>query len=171
MLTTRQLWLGVHLGLGILFVHAFAGGAATLVQPRPTRTRQWIRNLSTAALALAAWLTDITGTWVLRPWFRATPPPGEDHHAYPLAYLLSRPELVIWQRLGMEWKIHVGWLAPFLATAVAVVVIRHPQLVLRDPTVRKVVNAMFFLSLGAAMIAAGIGAMVNNVAPNDFLAR
>ena len=111
--TARASWLVAHLGLGALFLHSFAAGLAGLGSGR----------------AGTAWLTVITGTWIVYPWYRGKPPEGEtDLGAFPKAYLLADPDLAGWHTFAMEWKEHVGWLSPILATAVAYVVIRYrPQ--------------------------------------------
>jgi hypothetical protein len=63
----------------------------------------------------------------------------------------------------------VGWLAPFLATAVAVIVLAHGELVRRDRRVRRVLGVLFTTAFAATVIAAGLGAAINKIAPNDFL--
>jgi hypothetical protein len=63
----------------------------------------------------------------------------------------------------------VGWLAPFLATAVAVVVLAHGDLVRRDRRVRRILGVLYTTAFLATIVAAGLGAAINKVAPNDFL--
>ena len=78
-LTEKEVWLVVHgMGLGATFLLAYAGGLAGLWSLRP----EWVtvagiqertRRLSagTWIMAIVAWLTVITGTFVVYPWFRA----------------------------------------------------------------------------------------------------
>jgi hypothetical protein len=112
--------------LGALFLLAFAGGLAGLYSLRPA----WLTTVGikesiprliagTWIMAIVAWITVITGTYIVYPWYRATAPKGADLTQYPRAYLLKDPELAVWHNFGMEWKEHVAWLAPILATAVA----------------------------------------------------
>ncbi|MGH8906634.1 MAG: hypothetical protein ACRD0K_08980 [Egibacteraceae bacterium] len=182
MFTSRQLWLMAHLGLGVVFIHAFAGGIATLL-PRgtaatrgghyrpfiPSRVKASIRAVSTAGMAVVAWLTVLTGTWIVYPWYHAQPPPGVSDIAYPESWLSANPGLSVWHEFGMEWKMHVGWLAPFLATAVAFVVLRCPRALNEDRALRKAVTTYFALAFAVAVVAGLLGAVVNNVAPNQFL--
>ncbi len=74
-------------------------------------------------MAIVAWLAVVTGTFIADPWYRATPPAGVDVNDravlgdYPRYLLLAQDKSAGWHNFGMEWKEHVAWLAPFLATA------------------------------------------------------
>jgi len=126
--------------------------------------------ITTVAMAAGAWLTVVTGTWIVYPWYRAEPPSGAlTTISYPQADLQADPSLAWWHDFGMEWKEHVGWLAPFLATAVAFVVLRHRRLVAHDERLRKGITNLFSLAFAAALVSCGLCAFINNVAPNQFL--
>jgi hypothetical protein len=56
---------------------------------------------------------------------------------YPRSYLLENPELAAWHNFGMEWKEHVAWMSPILATAVAYVVLRYGLRLSEAPEVRR----------------------------------
>lgn len=158
----------LHLTFGVLIVHAFAGGLATLVIRTQSRAKERIRVVTTASLAIVSWLTVLSGTWLTYPGYRAKPPDGADLSEYPQAYLEANG-LSYWHDLGMEWKEHVGWLTPFLATAVAFIVFRYSEVVIRNARVRVAVTAFFVIAFLASAIAAGLGAAINAVAPNEFL--
>jgi hypothetical protein len=83
-------------------------------------------------MAAAAWVTVVTGTWIVYPWYRAKPPAEASTLAYPQADLQGDSALLAWHDFGMEWKEHVAWLAPFLATAVAFVVLCEASAGLKD---------------------------------------
>jgi hypothetical protein len=170
----------VHLSLGVVFIHAFAGGIITLLGSKTApassarvlvseRVKTLTRSFSTAGMALVAWLTVLSGTWITYPWYRAKPPTGVADTAYPQAWLEGHG-LSFWHDYGMEWKEHVGWLAPFLATAVAFVALRYPRTLNGDKRLRGTVTTYFTLAFAAAVIAGLLGAIINNVAPNQFLA-
>lgn len=167
--TSMQVYLLVHLGLGVLFIHAFAGGMATLLKDRLSPLGQRVRSISVVGVAAVAWATAFTGTWLVYPGYRAEPPAGAGTEGFPKAALLADPSTALWHDFGMEWKEHVAWLVPFLATAIAFAVIRHRHVIDRDPRVRRGVAGLFVIAFGAAVIAAGLGAAINKVAPNDFL--
>jgi hypothetical protein len=52
-------------------------------------------------------------------------PGSAELKAYPQYYLEDHPNLILSHEFGMDWKEHVGWLSPILATAVAFVVVRY----------------------------------------------
>lgn len=169
MLTLDQLYFMIHLGLGVGFVHAYGGGMATLLRTAPTPFQQRVRSVSTVGMAFIAWATVITGTWLVYPGYRAEPPAGADLTDYPKAALKADPDLVFWHEFGMEWKEHVGWLVPFLATAVALLAVRYGGLLKTNPVLRRTTVGLFSLAFGLAVVAAGLGAVINAVAPNQFL--
>jgi hypothetical protein len=171
LLTTRQLFFMVHSALGIAMVHAFGGGIGTLITGGDSPIKDRIRKLSTAALAVVAWLASAVGTWGGYAGYRAKVPPGGDIAMYPREYLLSSPGLAFWESFAMEWKVHVGWTTPFLATAVAFVALRYRRRLVADPLVRKVMTIMLLIAFAGALVAAVMGAMVNVTAPNDFMHR
>jgi hypothetical protein len=171
LLTTRQLFFMIHSALGIAMVHAFGGGIGTLVTGGDSRVKDRIRKLSTAALAVVAWLASAVGTWGGYAGYRAKLPPGGSISMYPREYLLHSPGLAFWETFAMEWKVHVGWTTPFLATAVAFVAVRYRRRLVADPLVRKVMTIMLLIAFAGALVAAVMGAMVNVTAPNDFMHR
>jgi hypothetical protein len=171
LLTTRQLFFMVHSGLGIAMVHAFGGGLGTLITGGDSPMKDRVRKLSTAALALVAWLASAVGTWGGYAGYRAKMPPGGDISMYPREYLMNSPGLAFWETFAMEWKVHVGWTTPFLATAVAFVALRYRRRLVADPLVRKVMTVMLLIAFAGALVAAVMGAMVNVTAPNDFMHR
>ncbi|GIV98375.1 MAG: hypothetical protein KatS3mg057_3032 [Herpetosiphonaceae bacterium] len=164
-LTHREFWMMVHLGLGVMFLHTFFEGILWL------HTGERLRRLriGTGVMALVAWLTVVSGTWLVYPWYRAKPPAGADLADYPRAYLLANPSISQWHIFGMEWKEHVGWLSPILATAVAWTVLRYGGQLARDRRLRQVLLVLFVAAFTTAGIAGALGAFINKVAPNTFL--
>jgi hypothetical protein len=171
LLTTRQLFFLAHSTFGIVIVHAFGGGLGTLLTTGDSRMKDRIRKLSTAALAVVAWLASATGTWFGYAGYRAKMPPGGDIAMYPREYLLSSQQLAFWETFAMEWKVHIGWTTPFLATAVAFVALRYRRRLVADRLVRKVMTILLVLAFAGALVAAVLGAVVNVTAPNDFMHR
>ena len=171
LLTTRQLFFLTHSTLGIIIVHAFGGGLGTLLTSGDSRMKDRIRKLSTAGLAVVAWLASGVGTWFGYAGYRAKMPPGGNIEMYPREYLLHTPQLAFWETFAMEWKVHIGWTTPFLATAVAFTALRYRRRLVADRLVRKVMTIMLLLAFAGALVAAGLGAVVNVTAPNDFMHR
>jgi hypothetical protein len=168
--TVREFWFLVHLGLGVMWVHAFAGGIAGLVGRRTSRLKELVRMASTVGMALIAWLAVITGTYLVYPGYRAEPPAAAtDLSAYPREALLADDDVAAWHTFGMEWKEHVSWLTPFLATAIAFIVLQYGARVTTDPRMRKALAGLFLVAAGGALVAAAFGAAINAIAPNEFL--
>ena len=85
-LTERVLFTVLHgLILGTLFLLAFAGGLAGLYSLRERLlTSEGVQErmprllIGTWVMAIVAWLTVLTGTFIAYPWYRAKPPAGID---------------------------------------------------------------------------------------------
>ena len=75
------------------------------------------------------------------------------------------PNLAAWHDFGMEWKEHVSWLSPILATAVAYVVLRYGFRLADAPNVRWALIVLFVLAFFAAGIGGLLGALITKVAP------
>ncbi|MGH2627563.1 MAG: hypothetical protein ACRDHY_13040, partial [Anaerolineales bacterium] len=127
-ISSRELWTVIHgMTFGALFLLAFAGGLAGLYSLRPAwvtveRLKERLSRLKIGmwVMAAVAWATVLTRTYIVYPWYRAAPPEGTvDLTSYPRSLLLSSPATSLWHTFGMEWKEHVAWLSPILATVVA----------------------------------------------------
>lgn len=172
-MTDREIWTLIHgMGLGAVFLLAFAGGLAGLYSLRPelltvTGVRERLIRLvaGTWLMALAAWGTVITGTYIVYPWYRAKPPADANLIDYPRYFLLDNPNLAAWHTFGMEWKEHVAWFSPILATVVAFIVMRYGKKLATMPYLRNVLIATFILAFGAAAIAGLFGALITKAAP------
>jgi len=165
--TTRELWTVLHgLIFGSLFLLAFAGGIAGLYSLRPdwvtmAGIRERLRRLlaGTWVMAAVAWITVLSGTYVVYPWYRARVPDS------PRSLLLANSATAKWHTFGMEWKEHVGWFAPILATAVAFLVAYYGTQLAEDSRLRRAAIWLFTLAFVAAAIAGLFGAFLNKVAP------
>jgi len=173
-LTDRELWALIHgLGLGALFLLAFTGGFLGLWSLRerfitPEGIAERIPRLAiwTSVMGVVAWLTVITGTWIVYPWYRATPPEGTtDFTTFPRSLLLSLPSTAEWHRFGMEWKEHVAFIAPILATAVAFAVTYYREELAHRQDVRRAALVLFTIAFITAGVAGIFGAFINKVAP------
>jgi len=175
-MSSREIWTALHgMVLGAAFLPAFTGGFITLWDLRSGSitiegARRSARRLIvwTWTMAVLAWLTVIVGTYVVYPWYRAKPPAGTTGAAlanYPRNLLLSSPRTADWHEFGMEWKEHVAWLAPILATAVAFVVTRYRGQLAMDLHVRRALLVLYGLAFFTAAWAGLLGALINKAAP------
>ena len=165
--TDREWWTLIHgMGFGALFLLSFAGGLAGLyslryawVTPAGTAERMRRLKIGVVAMAVAAWGTVITGTWIVYPWYRDPAPTS------PRSTLLADSTTADWHTFGMEWKEHIAWISPLLATAVAFIVTWYGPRLARESSMRKLAIALFVGSFVAAGIAGLFGAFINKAAP------
>lgn len=171
--SVRELWTILHgMVLGVPLLVASLGLIIHLSGLRrrwmtAEGIRQGTRWLKTASLVLAvsAWLTVISGTYVIFPWYRAQPTAGASLRNYPQALLLSRPETRAWHSLAAEWKEHAGWFVPILSTAIAYVIAYYGAQLAEEVRIRRTIFLLALLILVTAALAGLIGAFLNKVAP------
>lgn len=187
-LSSRELWTVIHgLILGTLFLLAFTGALAGLWSFRPglvtaSGIKERLSRLyfGTWSMAIIAWLTVITGTWVVYPWYRVklSPAGGDDYAGcagaiLPNASCSPRDFLksdvsgatATWHAFGMEWKEHVSWAAPILATAAAFLVAYYGARMISRPWLRAAAITMLVAAFAAAAVGGAFGAFLNKIAP------
>jgi hypothetical protein len=84
---------------------------------------------------------------------------------FPRSFLLADPTLSGWHTFGMEWKEHVAWIAPILATAVFFIAWKYGPQLAEDSRLRKMVMVLFTIAFAAAAIAGLFGALITKAAP------
>lgn len=173
-LTDRELWAVTHgFFLGGIFLLSFSGGLVGLYSLKERLlTREGVAERTPRiliggwVLSIVAWLTVISGTFIVYPWYRVTPPEGAtDLTAYPRYLLLSDPTTAAWHTFAMEWKEHIAWMAPFLATSVAFVILYYGIHLIRRQEMRLPLMVAFTLAFGAAAVAGIFGAFITKAAP------
>lgn len=165
--SAKDAWTLLHgMTFGALFLLAFAGGIAGLFSLRPelvtvegVKERLQRLKLGTWVMAIVAWLTVITGTYIPYVPYRAKGPTS------PKSILIANPQTALWHEFGMEWKEHVAWLAPILATVVAYLVYYYGRRLVSEEKIRKIAMVMFTLSFVAAAVAGVFGALITKAAP------
>jgi hypothetical protein len=175
-ITVRGLWTLVHgMGFGALYLLACSGamvelwrryapGASVAATERDGEfLRAWL-----IAMAALAWLTVLTGTYIIYPWYRAALPPATTQlAAYPQRLLMSSPATSGWHTVGMEWKEHVAWLTPIAITMAAAVFSMYRRDLRNKPELRAAVLSFVAISFFAAGVAGFFGAMLNKHAPTE----
>lgn len=172
-LTFREAWGLIHgMLLGGIFLLAFTGGLAILyamhqgwLTEKGLRHEVVLLRFSTTSMALISWLTVITGTYVVYPWYREKPPEGADLRFYPRSFLTTNPDLANWHTFGMEWKEHIGWFSPLLATVVAYIAWRYGRQLSTNNQLRRICMIVLTLSFLTAIVAALFGALITKAAP------
>jgi hypothetical protein len=179
-ITDREFWTLVHgMGFGAAYLLAFAGGLAGLYSLRPELVTaegitERVRRLRWGIILMVVlvWLTVIVGTYVVYPWYRQTPPSNIDTKtqsealkAFPRYWLLASEETAAFHDFGMEFKEHVAWISPLLATVVGYAVLRYGKELANNRRARSMVMVLFFLSFAIAGVAGVLGALITKAAP------
>jgi hypothetical protein len=156
---------------GAVFLLAFGGGLADLYSLRPQLVtppgvNERVRRLRLGmwTMAVIAWVTVISGTWIVYIWYRAKPTPGTDLAHFPKFFLIANKSTAEWHEFGMEWKEHVAWLVPMAITSAAYVVQVYGRRLTDMPLLRRAVMGILIVSFGAAAVAGVFGAFINKVA-------
>lgn len=173
-ISIHEAWTVIHgMLFGAAFLLAFAGGLAELYSLRPEwvtvegiKERMFRLKVGLWSVAAIAWATVVTGSFIVYPWYRAKPPEGAtDLSTYPRYLLLADPSTVEWHKFGMEWKEHVGWLAPIAATVVAFAVTYYGPALAKKAGERRTLIIFYIISFATAAIAGVFGAFINKIAP------
>jgi hypothetical protein len=165
-LTEREFWTLMHgMVIGAIFLLAFSGGLAGLYSLRTEflttagLTERVNRvKIGVTVMALAAWATVATGSFIVYPWYRETSPTSAK------SILLSDPDTADWHDFGMEWKEHIAWIAPMLATAAAFIVLYYRKDLIRNQTARKIAMGLFIAAFAVAAVAGILGALITKSA-------
>jgi len=173
-ITTHSLLTMIHgMGFGALYLMACSGALVELYRHYSSPTggstsegdETFLRNYL-IAMAVVAWITVLTGAYLIYPWYRAVPPAGTTAlAAYPQRLLLSNPSTSGWHNIGMEWKEHIAWLVPIAITMAAAVFSQYRRNLRNQPELRAAVLGFVWISLLSAGIAGFFGAMINKSAP------
>ena len=156
-LTTMGWWTVLHgFVLGLAFLVAFGGGVMNLGTLghdwAPEEFARVLRKVKTYVwiVALSTWLMVITGTYISYVPYRAPGP------ASPKSKVLAAADTAWLHNFAMEWKEHIAWAAPLLATAALFIVVCYgAQLAARNDLRRA---AMLFLVL--AFVSSVIGSLL-----------
>ena len=117
------------------------------------------------AMVVLAWLTVLSDTYIVYPWYRAVPPAGADLAEYPRRLLLSSGKTSEWHNLGMEWKEHVAWIAPIAVTMVAYITMKYGRAIIQHKSMRVGVLVFTLAAFVATGAAGAFGAFLNKYAP------
>ena len=170
-ITTHDLWTVLHgMGFGALFMLAFSGALAEIYRagaPGGASARERsLLSFYLAAMVVLAWVTVLSGAYIVYPWYRAVPPAGTTDLAdYPRRLLLASGKTSEWHNIGMEWKEHVSWLAPIAMTMVAYVTSKYGRTMAGHRGMRIAVLGFALAAFVATGVAGAFGAFLNKYAP------
>jgi hypothetical protein len=172
--SSREAWTAVHgmiFGFGYLLF--FTGSIALiltlredLLTPKGLKRTIFLLKIAGIAQAVLVWFAVIVGTYIVYPWYRATPPKGTtDLTGFARSRLLANPATSGWHNLGMEWKEHLAWFSPLLVTAAVYLIFRYADRLAAD---RRAAWSAGLLQT-AAFVVAGIvgvlGALITKAGP------
>jgi hypothetical protein len=165
-MTTYGWWTVVHgFVLGLAFLVAFGGGVmnlGTLGHPwTPPELADRLRRAKIYVwiVAISTWLMVITGTYISYVPYRAPGP------ASPKSKVLAAADLAWLHNFAMEWKEHVAWAAPLLATAVVFIVTCYGAQLATRNDLRKAATLFFVLSFVASVIGSVLGFLIYKAVP------
>jgi hypothetical protein len=174
-ITIRGFWTLIHgMGFGVLYLMACSGALVELYRFTTSFTPSEVAPPSherflkvyLITMVVVAWVTVLTGAYVIYPWYRAVPPPGTvDLSMFPQRMLMANPTTIGWHSFGMEWKEHVAWFAPISITMVAFVFIKYGRDLRNHRQLRVAVLCFVLASFVAAGVAGFFGAMITKSAP------
>ncbi len=173
-MNARELWTVIHgMVFGFIFLLGFSGALYAVYSLKSewqtaeglARTVKNIR-VYMWVLAVSVWAAVLTGTYIVYPWYRATPPAGAwDLSAFPKYFLVSSGSTGGWHEFGMEWKEHVAFLAPIAATVVAYAVSYYGPALANRVGERRAVMIFFIFAFATAAAAGFFGALITKAAP------
>jgi hypothetical protein len=173
-ITVRSVVTILHgMGFGALFLLAFSGafvelcrvGRGAQAMAPAVGSERFLRGYL-VLMTVLAWLSVLTGAYIVYPWYRAAAPAGTtDLSLYPQLLLKSSAATIGWHSLGMEWKEHVAWLAPISITMVTAVFFQYGRELRQHPALRSAMLWFTAVAFFAAAVAGFWGAMINKYAP------
>ena len=112
-ITTRSLWTMIHgMGFGALYLLACSGALVDFIaamcrrSSRPSRLKtSAFSRIYLVVMAVVAWLTVLTGAYIIYPWYRAVPPAGTvepGRISAASAHVESRDQRLALHRHGVE---------------------------------------------------------------------
>lgn len=164
-LSDREIWAIVHgVVFGSLFLLGFSGlflalwgFSAAGLSPEAITSRAGKLVAGAWGMAAVAWLTAFSGTWMILPWYMGSGGVAEE--------LLGDPTRSSWHSFGMEWKSHIAWFAPILATAVAICISHFREELAERDSMRHALAWMLAAAFACAGIAGLLGALITRVVP------
>lgn len=168
-ITLRSVLTIIHgMGFGALFLLAFSGALFELTrvgQESPAPSNERAVRIYLLVMTVLAWVTVLTGAYIIYPWYRAVAPAGADLSSYPQAFLKSHANTIGWHSLGMEWKEHVAWIAPIAITSVTAIYFHYGHQLRHHSGLRRAALVFIAVAFFAAAVAGFSGAMLNKYAP------
>jgi hypothetical protein len=165
-LTMMGWWTVLHgFVLGLVFLVAFGGGVMKLGTLghtwTPPELAGVLRRLKIYVwiVAVSTWLMVITGTYISYVPYRAPGP------ASPKSKVLAAVDTAWLHTFAMEWKEHIAWAAPLLATAVVVIVTCYGASLATRNDLRRAAMVFLVLSFVSSVVGSVLGFLIYKAVP------
>jgi hypothetical protein len=151
--------------LGVAFLVAFGGGVMNLGTLghswTPPEFERVLRRVKTYVwiVAVSTWLMVITGTYISYVPYRAAGP------ASPKSKVLAAADLAWLHNFAMEWKEHIAWAAPLLATAALFIVTCYGAGLAARNDLRKAAMVFLVLAFVSSVIGSVLGFLIYKAVP------
>ena len=171
--TSREWWTAVHgMAFGFGFILFFTASLALVLtlHPKLLTAKGLQRNvvllkISGTAIAVLSWLAVWIGSYIVYPWYRAAPPAGTtDLTSFARSRILANSAISGWHNFGMEWKEHLGWLVPIMATAALFIIWRYGEKLAEEKGMRWTLFVVLCLAFVLAGIVGVLGAIITKEA-------
>jgi uncharacterized BrkB/YihY/UPF0761 family membrane protein len=83
----------------------------------------------------------------------------------PKSKLLADANTADWHDFGMEWKEHIAWISPMLATGAAFTVLYYRADLVENQLARRIALGLFVAAFAVIAIAGLLGALITKKAP------
>jgi hypothetical protein len=165
-LTLREVVTATHgMLFGGFFLMALFAIVIHLLEPSTVSSPSRTETSLLIGMTVFGWAAVLSGTYVVYPWYRAVAPAGADLALYPKFLLTAHPATAGWHNLGMEWKEHVAWIAPMVATMITFVLLRQRAAWSASRQIRRAVTGFAGAAFLAAALAGTWGALISKKAP------
>ncbi len=171
--TSREWWTALHgMAFGFGFILFFTAALALvltlesrLLTPEGLKRNVLLLKISGTAIAVLSWLAVFIGSYVVYPWYRAAPPQGTtDLSLFPRSRLLANPPVSGWHNFGMEWKEHLGWVVPVIATVAFYLIWRYGGKLAEEKGIRWTLFVILCVAFVLAGIVGVLGAIITKEA-------
>jgi hypothetical protein len=171
--SSREWWTAIHgMAFGFGFVLFFTAALALvltlesqLLTPQGLKRNVILLKITGTVIAVLSWLAVFVGSYIVYPWYRAAPPAGTtDLSGFPRSRLLASAAVSGWHNFGMEWKEHLGWLVPIIATVALFLIFRYGERLVEEKKIRWTLFVIVCIAFVLAGIVGVLGAIITKEA-------
>ena len=171
----REFWTAVHgMALGFGFILFFTASLALLLTlspgfltPKGVKRNIILLKISGLVIGTLSWLAVFVGTYIALSVVPGGSSVG-DHgpgRLPTLPRLLANAAVSGWHNFGMEWKEHLGWLVPIMATVAVYLIFRNGEKLVKERKIHWTLFVILCLAFVTAGVVGTLGAIITKEAP------